>query len=90
MELSKRPVDDNNYASGPRNEVPASPLTIQKEKLNSRPLNDYHHQLQMEKESHKNKANFGISSGKLSPINRSKDTLNDSSKVNNVCFELVR
>ncbi|KAI9564514.1 hypothetical protein GHT06_008253 [Daphnia sinensis] len=85
MEQNKRLLDDMN-ANNLKKEAPSPSLTVTttNEKFQRRPLSDHHQQLEKGKESHKNKATCGSPLSNLSPTNRSRDTVNNSSKITDV------
>lgn len=82
VELNKRLLDDKN-SNNPKKEAPPPPLIVTKtnEKFQGRPLSDHHQQSEIGKEPHKNKAICGSPLSKHSPTNRSRDTVNNSTKV---------
>lgn len=85
MELNKRLLDDKN-SNSPKKEAPPPPLIVTKtnEKFQGRPLSDHHQQSEIGKEPHKNKAICGSPLSKHSPTNRSRDTVNNSTKITDV------
>ncbi|XP_059353608.1 myosin heavy chain, striated muscle-like [Daphnia carinata] len=85
VELNQRTLDDKDL-NDLKKKAPSPPLavTTTNEKFQRRPLSDHHQQLERGKESKKNKAICGTPLMNRSPTNRSRDTVNNSTKITDV------